>query len=76
MALNTFKNLRISSGKTESSSVSKKILNKSSASNKTEEKSKIVRYIEFERDKKTSSKDESSLATAPDNHENCNGNGT
>lgn len=67
--------LRISPGKTENSSISKKLLNKPITSLKADEKSKIKSVTHSEKDKNSPSKDESSLATAPENHKNCNENG-
>ncbi|KAL0281246.1 UNVERIFIED_CONTAM: hypothetical protein PYX00_002293 [Menopon gallinae] len=73
IALNSFKNLRISPGKTDSSSGSKKGINMSSFK-KLDNRNNVVKYIESEKEKKASSRDESSLATALENHENINGN--
>lgn len=72
IALNSFKNLRISPGKTDSSSGSRKGVNVSSVK-KLDNRNNIMKYIESEKEKKASSKDESSLTTAPENHENING---
>lgn len=70
MALNSCKHLRISPARTESGSGSKKLANSISA--KSEERKKSPKNAP-DTEKKTSSKDESSLATAPENHEVMNG---
>jgi len=70
MALNSFKNLRISPSRTVSRTASKKSVKAGSC--KSEERKKTPKPT-AESEKKTSSKDESSLATAPEHHENMNG---
>ncbi|KAK6633702.1 hypothetical protein RUM44_004309 [Polyplax serrata] len=76
IALNSHKTLRISPGRTDNSSISRKVLNKSSISFKADDRSKMKSLvIDSEKERKSESKEESSLTTAADNQQNVNENG-